>query len=218
MCYTSAMKRIIWGIIIVLLVVGGIWFVTRGKKAPTNTSITTYNNSTVGISFSYPKIFAASTTDSTVTLHHEVAFTHHDFCDFKGEGTTTSATLTDFNVTLHTDDLGLAETMKTESPYIPAENFVNGEVIPSPGFIDIATTTNYSGFKIFEGAEGCGQTIYYLKISGNKTLVVIDDLITVFTGAIDPNVENAALAVPGAINKNNHDQILSSVLNTIKVQ
>ena len=209
------MKKNIAIILVFILVVGGIWYYKKIKKAPIDTTVTTYRNTNLGISFTYPKILTASTTEDSVTLHHEVPFIHHDYCDFKGEGDTTINTLTDFNVKFYTVDKSLVEAMKSESPYIPAENFVNGEVVPSPGFIDPYQSGNLKGYSIFEGAEGCGHTIYYLKVGSNKTLVVTSDLITVFTGAIDVENMNSALAVPGVLNKEKASVIFEAIMKTV---
>lgn len=212
------MKKTILLIIILVLVGGAVWYVENKTKTPVDESVATYNNSNLGISFGYPKILNASTTPSSVTLHHEVPFVHHDYCDFKGEINTTINTLTDFNVSFRIQDKGLVDTMKNFSPYIPQENFVNDVVIESPGFIDKYSIGQLKGYKIFEGAEGCGQTTYYFPVSNTKTLIVQEELITVFTGAIDTENMGKALAVPGVINKEKSTEIFESILETLKVQ
>jgi hypothetical protein len=215
------MKKNIWIVIILVLVVvlSGFWYATREKVEPVVVEETTktYSNSNTGVSFTYPKILSANTAADAVTLHHEVTFTHHDYCDFKGDGETNIPTLTDFNVAFHIVDKDLVATMKSESPYIPAENFVNNQVVPSPGFIDSYSVGTLSGYKIFEGAEGCGVITYYFPISSQKTLVVKKDLITVFTGAIDAENQASAEAVPGVLNKEKETQTLTSILETVKV-
>ena len=211
------MKKIILSVLIMILVVGGFWYIKNKNKVPTNPDETIYKNSSLGISFTYPKILTASTTGNEVLLHHEVPFVHHDYCDFK-DGTSAIPTLTDFSVKFHIVNKNLVSTMKTESPYIPAENFVNGEVVPSPEFIDIYEMENLKGFKIFEGAEGCGHTIYYLPITESKTLVVINDLITIFTGAIDVESQTKAKAVPGVLNKEKAQAIFDSLMKTLKAR
>ncbi len=190
-------------IIILVLIVGGVWFSKSKNVAVVDKTIAFYNNSSLGISFTYPKILTASTTSGVITLHHEVPFVHHDYCDFKGEIDTTINTLTDFDVKFFVQNRGLVETMKTVSPYIPQENFIDDAVIESPGFIDKYSAGKLNGYKIFEGAEGCGQTTYYFPISDTKTLVVQEALVTVFTGAI---------------NKEKSAEIFDSILVSLKVQ
>ncbi len=211
------MKKILPIIIVLILVIGGVWYWKKGGNFPIDSTTATYRNSSLGISFKYPKILMASTTGEEVTLHHEVTFTHHDYCDFKGEGDTTVPTLTDFHVKFHIVNKSLVEAMKSESPYVPAENFVNGEIVPSPGFIDPVQFGNLKGYSIFEGAEGCGHTIYYLSVSTNKTLIVTNDLITVFTGAIDVENQSKAESVPGVLNKAKAEAIFEAILNTVKI-
>ena len=215
---TIGMKKNVWIIVILIIIALGIWYVKKVKTTPADTSMTTYKNSETGLSFNYPKILTLGSNGNTVTLHHEVPFAHHDFCDFKGERMTTIPNLTDFNVKFHIVGKSLIDTMKTESPYIPQENFVNGKVVESPGFIDRFAVGNLKGWRIFEGAEGCGQTIYYFPISGTTTLVVQSELITLFSGAIDERVENQAMDVPGVINKEKNQEIFRSVLKTLQIQ
>lgn len=200
-----------------VLVVGGVWFAKSKNVAVVDKTLTSYNNSSLGISFTYPKILTASTTSGVITLHHEVPFVHHDYCDFKGEIDTTINTLTDFDVKFFIQNKNLVETMKTVSPYIPQENFIDNTVIESPGFIDKYSVGKLDGYKIFEGAEGCGQTTYYFPVSDTKTIVVQEALVTVFTGVIDVENMDKALAVPGVINKEKSAEIFESILKTLKI-
>ncbi len=214
------MKKIFAFLFIVFLIGIGVWYVKIHRTVKIVPTTSTYRNNETGIVFIYPKTLTVKNTNDTgdtVVIHHEVPFEHHDYCDFKGEATGTSPTLTDFNVALHVDNLALVPAIRAESPYIPAENFLSNQVIPSPGFIDQVTVGKLSGYKIFEGTEGCGQTTYYFPVGSGKTLVVEDDLITVFTGAIDPSQTSSALAVPGIISKTDHDSILNSILQTVSV-
>jgi hypothetical protein len=221
------MKKLAFAIVVIALIGGGLWYVKHHRTVKVVSTTATYKNMETGISFVYPKILTVTNTDDTndngtVTIHHEIPFTHNDYCNFKGDanGTdsaTSTSALTDFNVTMHADNLNLVDTIHTESPYIPAANFVDDQVISSPGFIDAVTIGKLSGYVVTEGAEGCGQKIYFLSISGSKTLVVTDDIITVFTGAIDPSQATAALAVPGVISNTEHDTILKSILQSVSV-
>ncbi len=215
LCYNSPMKKTL--LFFIAIIIGCVfWYMETDKSPSVDQTIATYTNSNLGISFSYPKILKASTTPNLVSIHHEVPFTHHDYCDFKSELDVTIDTLTDFHVTFHVVNKNLIDTMKAESPYIPEENFVNNEVIPSPGFIDKINITGLVGFQIFEGAEGCGRTVYYIKMSDKKTLVITNDFITVFSGSIDVENKNKAEAVPGVINGEKAEEIFNSILETLK--
>lgn len=215
------MRKIISIVVILLLIIGGVWYFKNIKNIPsvpqTNEEIVQYENQNLGIAFAYPKILTASTTSVMATLHHDVPFVHHDYCDFKGEGDTTIDRLTDFHVTFQIINKGLVATMKQESPYIPEENFKNNTVVVSPGFIDSYNVENLKGYKIFEGAEGCGQITYYFVVSDKKTLLVREEFITVFSGAIDVENKSKAEAVPGVINKEKSVDIFESIMKTLEV-
>lgn len=218
MVYSLSMKKIIIPIFIIILMIGGFFYFKKSPKAEPVPTLSTYRNSFFGVILKYPKNLTVKGSSSNINIHHEVPFEHHDYCDFKGEATTTIKTLTDLNVNIHTTSKSLVETIKAESPYIPEENFLNGNIIPSPGFIDPVDFGNLKGFSIFEGAEGCGHTIYYLTVSSNKTLVITNDLITVFSGSIDTENMAAAMAVPGVINKEEAEKIFDSLIKNMVVQ
>ncbi len=215
---SNGMKKFYAIIFLIIIGIVGFLYLKKQNVTPAVSDTKTYRNSNLGISFDYPKTLTPSSIGQNVVLHHEVPFTHHDFCDFRGESTSTIDTLTDFNVTFNVVNKNVIGAMKDKSPYIPEENFVNGEIVPSPGFIDAYQNGNLSGYKIFEGAEGCGHTIYYLKVTDQKTLVVIDDLITVFTGAITADIENAAKAVPDVLDREKAEAVFEEVLSTVSVQ
>jgi hypothetical protein len=90
------MKKMVLPILIILLVLGLFYY--KKDKAPLNPDLKTYKSSSTGISFNFPTKLTVSSTKDEVLIHHEVPFVHHDYCDFKGEGTTTIDTLTDFNL------------------------------------------------------------------------------------------------------------------------
>ncbi len=212
------MKKLVLPILILLILIAGYLYTRKSDTKVPDSNISTYRNSSLGISFKYPKTISVVGDRNRITLHHEVPFEHHDYCDFKGEIDTTIPTLTDFNITISIVESSLIETMKSKSPYIPDENFLNGEIVESPGFIDSVNFGVLKGYKIFEGAEGCGHTVYYLKISDNRTLVIIDDFITIFSGSIDTENMERASAVPGVIKKQQAEDIFNSILNTLVVQ
>lgn len=217
------MKKIIILLILAILLVGGVWYARRDRlpitpRPSTNTTTSTHTNAQSGISFTYPKILTVTDTQGTTTVHHEVVFTHHDYCDFKGEIDTTIPTLTDFHLIMHVANTPLIETMNALSPYIPEENFVDGQVVPSPGFIDPVTYGSLSGFAIFEGAEGCGHTVYYFPVTPAKTLVITQEFVTVFSGSIALDEKDRAEVIPGVINKARETEIVQGILGNLRVQ
>lgn len=212
------MRKSILIIFVVLIIFGGFVYYKKSATPQINPEVTTYRNSNLGISFKYPKKLQVTGNNERITLHHEVQFTHHDYCDFVGESTTTIDTLTDFHVTLHIVNKNLVDTVRSESPYIPEENFLNGKIVPSPGFIDPVDFGNLKGFSIFEGAEGCGHTVYYLTVSDKKTLVVINDFITIFSGSIDTENMQKALQVPGVINRESAESLFDDFIKNLVVR
>jgi len=211
------MKKAAWVLVAIILLMGSVVYYRHTHRTPTDPTISRYSNSELGISFSYPNILAASTTDGTVTVHHDIAYENTGDCDMKGIDQTFPR-LTDFEMTLRVFDTGLVKTMKTQSPYIPEENFINGEVVPSPGFIDPYTAGTFKGYAIYEGAEGCGQTAYYFPLGSSRTLLVTKASIQQLSTAASPETRTAILAVPGVISPEESDKIFSSIMKSIVVQ
>jgi hypothetical protein len=211
------MKKIIVFIVVLALAIGSVWYIKNKTKVSVDSTVKSYKNSNLGISFTYPINLTASTTNSVVTLHHDIPYENHGDCDMVGD-TKTYPRLTDFNVKIQKINKGVVDAMKTISPYIPQENFVNGEVIVSPGFIDAFKAGNLDGYAIYEGAEGCGQTTYYFPITNDETLVINKMSIQVLSGSIRVDEQAKVLAVPGVIPRDESDKIFASILNTLKVQ
>ncbi|MEI6843552.1 MAG: hypothetical protein WCK48_03570 [bacterium] len=210
------MKKIILTLVIIALLFGGIYYIKNKKKVAPDTTISRYSNASVGVSFTFPKILSASTTGSTVAIHHEIPYPNNGKCDMMGD-TKTYNNLTDFNVTIKVVEKGLVDTVKEISPYIPQENFVNGELVASPGFIDPVTIGKWNGYSIYEGAEGCGQTTYYFPVSKSQTLVVQKESIQILSGVILNEVRQKVLAVPGVISLEKSEEIFKNLLETLKV-
>jgi uncharacterized protein YxeA len=209
------MKKIFTVIIVLIIISVGFWF-TKKNNVSVETTTTTYKNSSLNISFNYPKILTASTTNGVIVIHHDIAYENKGDCDMMGDEKTYPR-LTDFKVTIQKIKMGLIPTMKDLSPYIPQENFVNNAVVPSPGFIDIFKVGNLDGFAIYEGAEGCGQTTYYFPIGNNETLVITKASIQILSGVVAKDKMNEVLAVPGVISKEKSEAIFDSILETLKI-
>lgn len=204
-------------LIILLIIILGIFFFLRNKKSSVvNQDISTYKNSAVNLSFKYPKILTASTTNGIVILHHDIPYENHGDCDMMGDEKTYPR-LTDFKVTIQKINKDIVGTMKTVSPYIPQENFVNNKVVASPGFIDVYNVGTLSGYAIYEGAEGCGQTTYYFPIESNKTLVINKASIQILSGVIAKEKMEEVLAVPGVISKEKSEEIFTGILKTLEI-
>jgi hypothetical protein len=125
--------------------------------------------------------------------------------------------LTDFRVTMQKMNKDLVDTMKTISPYIPQENFVNNQVVESPGFIDKFSVGTLNGYAIYEGAEGCGQTTYYFPIKDDQTLIIGKASIQILSGVVSNEKAAEVLAVPGVISKEASEQMFLSILQTLSI-
>ncbi len=126
--------------------------------------------------------------------------------------------LTDFKVDFEISSKGLVATMKERSPYIPQENFVGDVVVESPGFIDAYSVGEFSGYAIYEGAEGCGRTTYYFPIANDKTLFITKMSIQVLSGVISKEKEAEVLRVPGVIARDESDAIFRDILLTLEIK
>ncbi len=203
-------------LIIVMILVATGWFFKNKEKIVLDDSLATYRNTTLGISFRYPKILNTSVADGKVVLLHDIPFENTGECDMMGEETIYPR-LTDFRVTMQKMNKSLVDTMKTVSPYIPQENFVNDQVVESPGFIDKFSVGTLKGYAIYEGAEGCGQTTYYFPIKDDQTLIIGKASIQILSGIFSDNREKEVLAVPGVISREESNQIFLSILQTLKI-
>ena len=151
-----------------------------------------------------------------MTLHHDIPYANTGACDMMGDNKTYDR-LTDFEMTVQIVNKNLTGTVKSLSPYIPQENFVNDELVASPGFIDPYTIGALSGFAIYEGVEGCGQTTYYFPVASDQTLVVTNASIQALSGARLPEKVAEVLIVPGAISREKNQQIFESVMKSLKI-
>ncbi|OGD25447.1 MAG: hypothetical protein A2V57_09705 [Candidatus Aminicenantes bacterium RBG_19FT_COMBO_65_30] len=210
------MKKIIFVVLIVFIAGAGYYFLKKDNSPVGEDANKQYQNSDAGISFAYPKILTASTTDGIAVLHHDIPYKNSGPCDMMGDEIKYDR-LTDFEMKIQIIDKDLTETVKTLSSYIPQENFVNDKLVASPGFIDPYTIADFSGFAIYEGAEGCGQTTYYFPIAGNKTLVIANASIQVLSGAIVQEKANEVLAVPGVISREKNKEIFESIVRNLKI-
>lgn len=214
------MKKLILIIILLAILAGGIWYKTKNNTPLPNENISTeeYSNEQIGLSFNYPKELQIKNDGETVILFHDIAFENTGACDMVDSGEETYPRLTDFNVQIRVYNTPLTETVKTLSPYIPEENFVNNELQENPGFIDSVTKGKYSGFMIYEGAEGCGFTTYYFPTEENqKTLVIRKESIQALSGVRGQEIVNEILKIPEAISLEESDIILNQVITSLEI-
>jgi hypothetical protein len=208
------MKKIFFGILVLLIAVADYGCPKKENTAAGESPNKHYENSETGISFTYPEYLTTSTAAGMAILHHDIPYENRGPCDMMGDEKKYDR-LTDFKMEIQIIDRNLTETVKTMSPYIPQENFANSELVASPGFIDPCTIGRYSGFAIYEGAEGCGHTRYYFRLSGDKTLVLTNASIQALSGAIAQEKVNEVLAVPGVISREKNIEIFESIVRSL---
>jgi len=211
------MKKIF--ITILIIAVGLVVFFytqkTPNQPQPVE-NLKTYRSTKLGISFSFPSTLSASTTSDAVTVHHDIPYRNNGDCDMVGDETVYER-LTDLKFTYRILNKNIVGSMKEVSPYIPQENFVNNTVVESPGFIDSYSMGEFTGYAIYEGAEGCGQTTYYFQVGSNKTLIIHKMSIQLLSGVISEEKQNEVLKVPGVISRQESDIIFENILKTLKV-
>ncbi len=179
-------------------------------------SLKSFSGRAVPVQFQYPAELAVTEASSSVTVNHQVPFENHGPCDMKGDPNT-YPTLSDFNVNIQVLDGTVSQAVRQLSPYMPAENFSGNTLKLSPGFIDAAKIGSFTGFAIYEGAEGCGHTIYYFPIDGNRVLVVTKDMVQQFSDVIASTTKAALLKVPGVITPGLSDTIFKEIIESLQV-
>ncbi|MGE5298014.1 MAG: hypothetical protein ACM3KM_02540 [Acidobacteriaceae bacterium] len=156
-----------------------------------------YASKKAGISFEYPDFMQASEDDGVVMIAHSIPFENFGPCDMMGDGPKQER-LTDFLVTLEV---------------------VNKKMTPRNDDGKI-TAGNWSGHYEYDGAEGCGQFIYYFPLEGKtpKTLVVTKDMVQALSGISSSWKESEILKVPGAISREKSDELFKEILSTLLLE
>lgn len=173
----------------------------------------TYKNKS--FEFKYPSKIELTEDKDQVVLNHKIPYENHGSCDMKGDSNTYPM-LDDFGMNVKVVNSPLVKTVQTISPYIPKENFLNGNLKISPGFIDEYKNGVLNGFSIYEGAEGCGATQYYFPITESQTLVITNQQIQILSGVIVSSARDEVLRVPGVISREENERIFEQILSTFK--
>lgn len=211
------MKKLVLPLLIIILASGLVWYAKKTKEVIPVTDTKTFRNAGLGISFTYPNKLTVKSAADGINIHHDIAYKNTGGCDMMGDEEIFPR-LTDLDINIRIINKNLVESMKEVSPYIPEENFVNGNVVESPGFIDKYSVGGFSGYSIYEGAEGCGHTAYYFPIEKNKTLLVTKASIQALSGIRSPEAEMEILAVPGVIPRQEYEEIFVSIMNSLEVK
>lgn len=208
-------------IILVVILVGAVGYFALVKKSIQQTPISQNNElspqptpspeetfgwkkySDSSFSFDYPEMISVKKEGETVTLDHSIAYKHPNPCDFKGDAPP-SEKITDFNVSIKIVN-------KSPKDFIQSNEWPDWDWVSQNPF----KFGSLSGFKVSPGVEGCGEDIYYLTISSNKTLVITQPFVTEFTGAIGDS--QSYLSLPGIIPPNQAEVFFTKIVSSLKV-
>jgi len=160
-------------------------------KDPTANWKTYTNNEQYGFEFKYPPNLQLSTLNNKVVLDHSINYENHGDCDMIG-GTKTYKDLQDFKVSFELSD---------SKPVLP---YTDG--LYKKGIL--------TGTYAFEGAEGCGDIIYYFPFK-KGTIIVKRASIQAFMGFGNWN-SGEILKTPGVINKEENDKLFDQILSTFE--
>jgi hypothetical protein len=106
---------------------------------------------------------AVARRGTQVILSHAIAHRHANPCDFSGQAPELDS-LVDFHVELEPLFDSLPAAVRGREAGTPvAEKFADGYAIGTePGFLEAFEAGGRKGYRILLGAEGCGETVYYL--------------------------------------------------------
>jgi hypothetical protein len=147
------------------------------------------------LQFSYPKELTLWENDNRVTLYHQIPYKNNGGCDMAGEDKIYN-NLTDFQVSFEVASL-------FKKPQVVDGQYSAGDL---------------KGVYEYEGAEGCGDTVYYFPISSNNQLIVRRANIQALSG-VRNNMEEREeiLLINGVINKDKNEEIFKQILSSVKI-
>lgn len=202
-------------LLLILIILAGLFILQQQKGASDSKTITpspvpvvsssewsTYSDNY--LSFESPNKISIKREGEVLNLSHSIAYRYRDPCDFKG-GEPEKTILTDFDASFTVVNQNLKK-------YVESSDFPDWDYVSSNPF----EIGSLKGYKVMVGVEGCGEDIYYLSISPNKTLVIKRALITVFNPIIANYQEY--LNLPGIINPNEADAIFNRLLMSLEVK
>ncbi len=224
------MQKYIIGIVLLVLIAGGAYYLGVNKKEnnpvvpvlgtetqvvpqPDNSGMKKYIDSSM--EFEYPdNLISVTKNGDEVNLGHSIDYKHGDFCDMKGDGTVLDK-FTDFNVSLRVVNKNIKETLDETQGFLAKDIFANGAFKLSPGRVDTFDVGSLKGHQITSGVEGCGAYTYYFSITSTKTLVVARS----FVPELSPiNADNKTyLGLAGVILPDQEVELFTKILTSLKV-
>jgi hypothetical protein len=236
------MKRVHWlGIIFVVMVLllglGIYLLIARERKtaavvssieknnyvAPSAVSVNLNQNKDVAqtfknnwLTFRYPATLALKDQGGIVGLTHSVAYPHPNFCELRGGAKQLDAII-DFNLSFTLIDKSLKNAVRDIIPSnIINDYFKSDSVNLTPGYIDELNTGVLKGYRITNGAEGCGEYAYFFPLSPDSTLRVTRAFVSEFQ-PINANAQTY-LKVPGIIPPDEEKNIFQNILLSLRIQ
>lgn len=153
---------------------------------------------------------------NAIIISHAIVHRHANPCDFSGEKPELDS-LVDFHVELEVlfDSLPAA-VRKREAGSLVAEKFVDGNAVGTePGFLEEVMVGNRKGYRILMGAEGCGETVFYLP-TGPWTLRMARRRVAEFDPAANPNTKSVA-SLPGIISPREAEKLADRILASAQI-
>lgn len=206
------LASIILVVLLAAIIGGGYFFAQKAGYLPDHTPSDIIQPMSVAkdwkeysdnsLSFEYSNVLSLRQDGERVTLSHSVAYKHGSPCDFKGDAPPLKM-LTDFSVSFQVVD-------KSPKDYVQSSGWPDWEYVSKNPFKQAA----FSGFKISSGVEGCGQDIYYLVISPNKTLVITRPFVSEFN-SVNGDYQTY-LNLPGVISPNQGEEFFTKILSSVR--
>ena len=124
------------------------------------------------LKFSYPGfILNLDSTNNQLSLWHSIPFKHADPCNLKVAFPDSINGLVDLGFTISVEKSNITDfVLNLGGDFIRKYYFINDTLKPEKGFIDKITVGKYKGYKIQQGAEGCGINMFLLALTNSSTL------------------------------------------------
>ncbi len=160
-----------------------------------------------------PRLQVTSKGDGLI-VRHALAYKHHNPCNFSGSKPELDS-LVDFQIEFESIFEGLrAAVLKRETGPV-AEAFADSNDIKvERRFIEKIKVGGKRGYRIFIGAEGCGQMVDYLEV-GPWTLRLTEKVIGEFNPVSDGFT--AFEKLPGIISPMEMESLLTKLLETARL-
>ncbi|MCI0471766.1 MAG: hypothetical protein L0Y73_08920 [Candidatus Aminicenantes bacterium] len=175
----------------------------------------TYRTEDKKIEFQYPsEKLTLSQNKNEVVLRHSVPFTHTDPCDMR-DGAKALLDLTDFKVSFQYLKQNLGDSVVSGELAFFVKEYLDGNALKvTPGYIDNANFGTFTGYKITNSVEGCGEYVYYFVLDPKNTLRVSRSIVTEFQPILTDYREN--LKIPGIIEPREEEKLFNQIISTLK--